>query len=77
MRDAVKVLLILLLLPPVLSAQADTPAAVINQAYVLEQHGQAAEAVAVVNPLVDSGELRGAQLGRAGWQNLLAASRKQ
>ena len=65
MRYAVKVLLILLLLPPVLSAQIDTPGEAMFQAYALEQHGQAAEAVALISPLVDSGMLHGAELGKA------------
>jgi tetratricopeptide (TPR) repeat protein len=65
MRYAAKVLLILLPLPPGVSAQTDTPGAAIVQAYALEEHGHLAEAVALARPLVESGTLQGAELGRA------------
>jgi tetratricopeptide (TPR) repeat protein len=65
MRYAANFLPILLLLPPGLSAQTDTPRAAIIRAYVLEGHGQLAETVALIRPLIDSGTLQGAELGRA------------
>ena len=65
MRYAANFLSILLLLAPGLSAQTETPRAAIVRAYALEEHGQLAEAEAIVRPLVDSGELQGAELGRA------------
>jgi len=65
MRYAAKVLLILLPLPPGVSAQTDTPGAAIVQAYALEEHGHLTEAVALARPLVESGTLQGAELGRA------------
>jgi tetratricopeptide (TPR) repeat protein len=65
MRYGANFLLIPLLLPPGLAAQTDTPQTTIVRAYVLEEHGQVAEAVALARPLVDSGTLQGGELGRA------------
>jgi hypothetical protein len=45
-------------------AQANSDAPILR-AYALEQQDQPANAVALVRPLVDSGTLRGAELGRA------------
>jgi tetratricopeptide (TPR) repeat protein len=63
-------LLLIPLLPLGLAAQTntnqtdDTPQ-IIARAYVLEEQGHIAEAVALAQPLVDSGKLHGAELGRA------------
>jgi tetratricopeptide (TPR) repeat protein len=65
MRYAANFLLILLLLPPRLSAQTDMPQAAIVRAYNLERQGHLAEAVALARSLVDSGTLQGVELGRA------------
>jgi len=69
MRYAANLLLILLL-PPGLAAQTntnqtdDTPQT-IARAYALEEQGHIADAVALAQPLADSGKVQGAELGRA------------
>jgi tetratricopeptide (TPR) repeat protein len=70
MRYATTLLLIPLLLPPALAAQtntnqADDTSRTIVRAYDLEEQGHIAEAVALTQPLADSGKLHGAELGRA------------
>jgi tetratricopeptide (TPR) repeat protein len=64
MKYAATLLLIPLLLPPGSSAQTDTPQ-VIVRAYALVEQGHLTEAIALARPLVDSGTLQGAELGRA------------
>jgi tetratricopeptide (TPR) repeat protein len=69
MRYAANLLLISLLLPFGLAAQTNTnqigaPQA-IARAYSLEEQGHLAEAISATQPLVDSGTLHGAELGRA------------
>jgi tetratricopeptide (TPR) repeat protein len=64
MRYAANLLLILSLLPLTLWAQTDAHKAILR-AYALEEQGQLTEAVALARPLVDSGTLQGAELGRA------------
>jgi tetratricopeptide (TPR) repeat protein len=63
MKYAANLLLIPLLLPLGLSAQTDAPQAIVR-AYALEEQGHLAEAIALARPLVDSGTLQGAELGR-------------
>jgi tetratricopeptide (TPR) repeat protein len=64
MKYATTLLLIPLLLPLGLSAQTDAPRAIVR-AYALVEQGHLTEAIALARPLVDSGTLQGAELGRA------------
>ena len=64
MRYAANILLISLLLPLGLLAQTDTHKAILR-AFALEEQGKLAEAMTLVLPLVGSGTLQGAELGRA------------
>jgi tetratricopeptide (TPR) repeat protein len=65
MNYAANLLLIPLLLPLGLAAQTDNTPQTIARAFALEEQGRVAEAVAFTRPLIDSGKLHGAELGRA------------